>query len=105
MTWIDEDTGLSLNVMMWRWQRCTGCRGTGMRDVGGWGGVVPGECDLCNGGIYWVSPNGTLAAWPGGPFLGSKDEEEYRTGSIPSFYIEAQASAMGALREEAEVAS
>lgn len=55
----------------WLREDC-GCCG-GIR----WGGESPEECDSCAGsGVIWRhKASGSLAQWPGGPFLGKADPE------------------------------
>ena len=54
------------NYPNWEYINC-GCCG-GLQ----WGGESPRECDVCHGiGSYARHRSGTLAAYPGGPFLGS----------------------------------
>lgn len=57
----------------WRRERCWRCDGYGL--VSGWAGVDfagPKECDACHGGGFvWLHlPSGSLAVYPGGPFVG-----------------------------------
>ncbi len=57
--------------MRWAIVRCWTCSGHGVIDVGGLGGVWPGDCHTCEGeGEVYVSESDRLKAWPGGAFTG-----------------------------------
>lgn len=44
-----------------------------------WGGETPETCDICGGaGVYWVSPKGRIADYPGGPFRGQLSVFEHK---------------------------
>lgn len=58
----------------WTQRRCDSCGGHGQVssytiDGGDFNGAD--ECRDCNGsGVIWRSPKGSLAQYPGGPFIG-----------------------------------
>lgn len=54
----------------WLPDTCTRCGGHTVYEA--WNGdydIV--DCMECSGGLVWISPKDRIAAWPGGPFLGS----------------------------------
>jgi len=54
----------------WIMQDCGCCDGLE------WGGEVPTECTLCNGGfVFKHLASGVLAMYPSGPFLGREPSE------------------------------
>jgi hypothetical protein len=61
--------------MMWTKVDCCDCVGHGVVSVYSLGGTDfdgAGECRKCGGtGEMWLSPQGRLAEYPGGKFLGS----------------------------------
>lgn len=58
----------------WVIQECFDCSGLGQVSSYTYGGMDfngPEECRTCNGsGTIYRSPKGSLAQWPGGPFIG-----------------------------------
>lgn len=56
----------------WRQRNCGGCVAGTVAVYSAADFEGPGECHHCKGnGVYWEGPNGVLALYPGGPFLGS----------------------------------
>ena len=68
---LDEDDEARARLLAavdrgWRLVRCRLCIG-GMVPMR----LPPEECETCGGGMaYWVSPNGRVADYPGGPMRG-----------------------------------
>ncbi|MBE3040553.1 MAG: hypothetical protein IMZ62_17280 [Chloroflexi bacterium] len=64
----------------WHTITCAACGGAGMVSEYTCGGddfLGPKECDCCGGsGEQWVSPQGRIADYPGGPFRGRATEKE-----------------------------
>jgi DnaJ-class molecular chaperone len=60
----------------WTNRTCDSCSGHGQVSAYSFGGgdfEGPDECKDCNGtGMIWRSPNGALAQYPGGPFVGKE---------------------------------
>jgi hypothetical protein len=57
-------------VTEWKPDLCTTCGGHTVYAV--WNGdydIV--DCHDCSNGYVWISSKDRIAAWPGGPFLGS----------------------------------
>ena len=51
--------------------KCARCNGHGLISVWSFGVKEPDECADCGGsGLNWRYPNGTVARFYGGPFLG-----------------------------------
>ena len=65
--------------MAWERKTCVCCSGYGVvSDYGnGEDFYGPKECISCNGsGQVYISAKGTVAQWPGGPFLGRLSKAE-----------------------------
>jgi len=64
----------------WRWKECAICRGYGVvSDYSGGDFQGAKDCDACMDGIYFITPTGRCAAWPGGPFCGRTDREDWES--------------------------
>lgn len=70
----------------WRTVNCGNCAGCGMvSDFRGGDFNGPMDCPDCGGsGAQWVSPQGRIADYPGGPFRGYATDRELTAAKEPT---------------------